>query len=326
MRVGVLLPCVGDPVARFAAAGLPELDIEVIEDYADHPIERQLEMIQGMDGVLTGLGTAVDAAFLEAAGPNLKVVSNYAVGHDNIDLDAAASRNVVVCNGPPPMTEPTADLAWMLLLAAIRRAREGLDLAVSGSWSGYHPQLLLGRRLVGETLLVVGAGRIGSAIARRSLGWGMKVLYVANSDKPELEQPPISARRVTLEEGLPQADAVMISVALTPETKGLIGSRELASMKTTAVLVNVSRGPVVREAELAAALQNGMIFAAGLDVYEQEPTIHPDLMSCERAFLMPHLGSATTEDRSDLTDIAVDNIVAVLCGKDPPFQVGNGHS
>ena len=321
MRVGVLLPCVGDPVARFEAAGLPDLEVVVIEDYADQPTDTQLELIRGMDGVLTGLGTPVDDGFLDAAGPNLKVVSNYAVGHDNIDLQAAAKRNIVVCNGPPPMTEPTADLAWMLLLAATRRAREGLELAASGAWKGYHPQLLLGRRLVGETLLVVGAGRIGSAIARRSLGWGMQVLYVANSDKPELEDPPLSARRVTLEEGLPLADAVMISVALTPETRGLIGTPELTAMKSTAVLVNVSRGPVVREEELAHALRKGTIFAAGLDVFEHEPTIHPELQNCERAFLMPHLGSATTEDRSDLTDIAVDNIVAVLRGEDPPFRV-----
>ncbi|MCH2161570.1 MAG: D-glycerate dehydrogenase, partial [Phycisphaerales bacterium] len=319
-------PCVGDPLARFNAAGLPDLSIELIEDFAQRPLEEQHRLVRGMDGVLTGLGTTVDAAFLDAAGPSLKVVSNYAVGYDNIDLQAAASRNVVVCNGPPPMTEPTADLAWMLLIGAARRAREGLDLALSGNWEGYHPHLLLGRRLVGRTLLVVGAGRIGSAIARRSLGWDMEVLYVARSDKPELEDAPLHARRVTLEEGLPLADAVMISVGLTPETRGLIGARELASMKSTAVLVNVSRGPVVREEELAAALRSGSVFAAGIDVYEQEPAIHPELLACERAFLMPHLGSATTEDRSDLTDIAVDNIVAVMRGKDPPFRIDCGHS
>ena len=321
MRAGVLLECAGDPVEMIEAAGLNDLQIEVITDFPERPREEQLQLIKGMDGIMTDLRVRVDDAFLDAAGPQLKVVSNYAVRYDNIDVEAANARNVVVCNGPPPMTEPTADVAWMLLLAASRRAREGLDLARSGTWKGYHPTLLLGNRLIGSTLLVVGAGRIGSAIARRSIGWNMEVLYVANSDKPELEADPIGATRVDLESGLARADVVVLSVALTPETRGMIDEHAFARMKSSAVLVNVSRGPVVDEEAMVRALESGEISAVGLDVYEQEPIIHSGLIDCDRAFIVPHIGSATVEDRTDLTRIAADNLTAILNGRDPLFRV-----
>jgi glyoxylate reductase len=325
MRVLVLLDCVGDPRPRFETAageaGLDGLRVEVIPNATELSRDDLASSVAGAEALVTPLTLKVDDRLLEAAGPALRVVANYAVGFDNIDVAACTRRNVTVCNGPPPMTEPTADLAWTLLLGAIRRVREGLSLATSGNWAGYDAGLLLGHRLIGGTLLVVGAGRIGSAVARRSLGWDMKVLYTARSTKPHLESDPIGATRTSLEEGLPLADAVVVTTALTPETRHLIDAAALAAMKRTAVLVNVSRGPVVDEAALAKALADGSIFAAGLDVYEHEPRIHADLVDLPNALLLPHIASATVEDRTDLTGICVENVVSVLAGREPRFSV-----
>ena len=327
MKVLVLLDCVGDPLPRFEAAaseaGLDELQVEIVPDAKDLSIEDLEARIVGASALITPLTLKVDDRLLDAAGSDLRVVANYAVGYDNIDVAACEQRGVTVCNGPPPMTEPTADLAWALLLGAIRRVREGIDLATGGEWQGYDAHLLLGHRLMGGTLLVVGAGRIGSAVARRSLGWDMKVLYTARSNKTGLESEPINAQRTTLKDGLPQADAVVVTTALTPETRHLIDETALAMMKRTAVLVNVSRGPVVDEAALVDALVDGSIFAAGLDVYENEPRIHPGLVNLPNALLLPHIASATVEDREDLTGICVENVVFALAGRPPRFRVSS---
>ena len=323
-RIIVLLDCVGDTTATFRdaieAAGV-DASLEIVADAKTLDAGTLRRTVEGASALVTPLTLRVDADLLDAAGSGLKVVANYAVGFDNIDLAACAARGVVVCNGPPPMTEPTADLAWALLLGAVRRVREGLDLARSGTWSGYDAQLLLGHRLVGGTLLVVGAGRIGAAVARRSLGWDMRVLYTARSPKPSLEAPPIGAVRTTLEDGLTEADAVVVTTALTPETRHLIDADALARMKRSAVLVNVSRGPVVDEQALARALADGTIFAAGLDVYEREPEIDPILAGLPNALVLPHLGSSTVEDRTDLTGICARNVTEVLAGRRPPFPV-----
>ncbi|MAD78226.1 MAG: D-glycerate dehydrogenase [Planctomycetaceae bacterium] len=327
MRIVVLLDCVGDARPRFetslARAGFEpdEVTIDIIPDGATRPKTDLHRLVSGASAVVTPLTLPVDQAFLDAAGPQLRVVANYAVGFDNIDRIACAEREVVVCNGPPPMTEPTADLAWALVLAAIRRLREGLDLARSGTWKGHEPRMLLGHRLVGRNLLVVGAGRIGSAVARRSIGWEMKVSYTARGPKPGIEAPPISAVRTTLEDGLPEADVIVVTTSLTDETRHLIDARAFELMKPTAVLVNVSRGPVVDETALTAALAEGRIFAAGLDVYEHEPRISRELRDLPNAMLLPHVASATVEDRTDLTDICVENVVAMLSGVVPPHSV-----
>ena len=251
----------------------------------------------------------------------LKVVANYAVGVDNIDLEACAARGVAVCNGPPPMVEPTADIAWALLLATARRLREGIRVAESGDWTGYDSQLLLGHRLHGGTLLVVGAGRIGAAVARRAIGWNMRVLYTARTPKPALEASPISATKVALEDGLPLADAVVLTISLDHSTRHLIDAAALALMKPSSVLVNVSRGPVVDEIALANALSEKRILGAGLDVYEHEPKIEPRLLDCPNVMVLPHIGSATVEDRLDLTRLSVENILAVLSGRKPPHEI-----
>lgn len=323
-RIVVLLDCVGDTPAIFQQAiedaGI-DASVEIVPDAGRRGDDEIARMVAGASALVTPLTLQVDADLLDAAGPTLKVVANYAVGFDNIDLAACRAREVTVCNGPPPMTEPTADLAWALLLGTLRRVREGVDLARSGAWAGYDAQLLLGHRLVGGTLLVVGAGRIGAAVARRSLGWDMRVLYTARTPKPDLESAPIHAERTTLGDGLPEADAVVVTTALTPETRHLIDAEALARMKPSAVLVNVSRGPVVDERALARALSAGTIFGAGLDVYEHEPAIDPMLVDLPNALILPHLGSSTVEDRTDLTGICAENVVAVLGGHAPRFPV-----
>ena len=321
MSIHILLECVGDPSSMLIRGGVPRSEIRVDPDAAGLPTSSLHESIRGARAVISPLTIRIDEAFLDAAGPGLGVVANYAVGVDNIDLEACRSRNVVVCNGPPPMIEPTADIAWFLLLGAARRTRAGIALAESGDWTGYAPGLLLGHRLVGGTILIVGAGRIGTAVARRAVGWEMEVLYTARSDKPALHEPPIGAARVALEEGLSRADAVVLTPSLNPSTHHLIDAQALERMKPDAVLVNVSRGPVVDEIALADALRNGRIFGAGLDVFEREPAIAPELRNAPNVLMLPHLGSATIEDRSDLTRLTVDNVLAVLAGRRPPFAV-----
>jgi lactate dehydrogenase-like 2-hydroxyacid dehydrogenase len=319
-RIVITRPVPGGPRARLAAAGLS--DVWVNPHDAALPRDRLLEAIRGTRAVIvTPADMKVDGAFFDAAGSDLAIVSAYAVGVDNIDLDEARRRGIVVGHTPHAVTEPTADVAWLLMLAAARRAREGLDLVRSGTWSGVRPLDPAGRRLLRKTLLIVGAGRIGHATARRAVGWEMEVLYVARSRHEEFEAAPIGARRVTLEAGLRAADFVSVHTPLTAETRHLIGAEELRLMKPTAVLVNTARGAVVDEAALADALAAGTIFAAGLDVFEREPAVHPKLVEQENAVLLPHWGSATDEDREWMTAIAVDNVIGVLCGGTPPHVI-----
>lgn len=314
MRIVITRPLPAQPVERFNAAGFGNIWINPV----DQRMERRelLEAVRDAHGVLvTPADMQVNTEFYDAAGPQLKIVSAYAVGVDNIDVAEAKQRGIVVGHTPHAVTEPTADMAWMLLLAAARRARQGLGIALGGEWTGVKPCDPLGQRIVGKTLLIVGAGRIGHATARRSIGWGMQVLYNARSRHPEFEQQPINGRSVELDDGLRQADFVSIHCPLTHETRHLIDARRLALMKSTAILVNTARGPVVDEPALAAALKAGTILAAGLDVYEREPEIHPDLLTMENVFLMPHWGSTTVEDRQWMTQLAVDNIINVLRGE-----------
>ncbi len=318
-RFVITRPLPGDPAAMLAGRGFD--DVWINPD--DRRLERSslLEVIRGARAAITTpADVAVDAEFFDAAGDQLAIVSNYAVGVDNVDLAEAKRRGIVVGHTPHAVTEPTADAAWLLLLAAARRAREGLALATSGTWKGVRPLDLPGRRVIGKTLLIVGAGRIGLGTARRAIGWEMTILYNARTQHPEFEASPINARRVELDAGLRDADFVSIHTPLTDQTRHLIDARRLALMKTSAVLVNTSRGPVVDEAALAAALRDGVIFAAGLDVFEHEPEIHPELIGLENAFLLPHWGSTTDEDRAWMTEIAVGNVVGCLKGADIPYE------
>jgi glyoxylate reductase len=318
-RIVLTRPLPGEPLDTFAAAGLPNVWV--------NPRDERLSRVDLLDAVrdasaviATPADVQINAEFFDVAGDQLVIVSNYAVGVDNIDLDEAGRRRITIGHTPHAVTEPTADAAWLLMLAACRRAREGLDLARSGRWKGVKPLDPAGKRMIGKTLLIVGAGRIGHAVARRATGWDLTILYNARSRHPEFEDPPILGRRVALEEGLAEADFVTVHTPLTEQTRHLINAQRLALMKPSAVLVNTSRGSVVDEAALAEALARKTIFAAGLDVFENEPAIHPDLIGLDNVFLLPHWGSTTDEDRAWMTEMAVNNVIAALKGEPVPNE------
>ena len=256
-----------------------------------------------------------------ASAPNLKVISGFGVGYDYVDVPEATRRGILVCNTPGTLTETTADQTWALLLAAARHVAQGDRYVRSGQWTKYEPALLLGSDVHGATLGIIGLGAIGTAVARRASGFGMKVLYTGRSRKPEAEAATGAAFR-SLHDLLAESDFVSVNCALTPETRGLIGARELALMKPGAILVNTARGAVVDQRALAAALQSGRPAAAGIDVYEQEPLPAGDpLLACENAVLVPHLGSATHATRARMAQVAAENIVAALQGRRPAHLV-----
>lgn len=248
--------------------------------------------------------------------PQLRVVANYAVGVNNIDLAAAAEAGVVVTNTPDVLTEATADLAWALILAVSRRLLEGDHMVREGRFGGWKPDLLLGLGLQGKTLGVVGLGRIGTAVARRGVAFGMRV--VAHTRPLPTGPLEIPCELVgELDDLLPRADVLTLHCPLTPETRGLLDARRLTLLPRGAILVNTSRGEVVDEGALVAALEAGRLGGAGLDVYEREPAVHPGLVGRDDVVLLPHLGSATREARSAMADLAVDNVLAVLAGHPP---------
>ncbi len=246
-------------------------DADVWEDELPPPRAELLRRIAGCDGVLALLTDKVDDEFLDAAGPQLKVVSNYAVGFDNIDVAACARRGVAVGNTPGVLTDTTADLAWTLLMAAARRIAEGDRYVRDGNWKTWGPMLLLGPDVHGATLGIVGFGRIGQAVARRAQGFGMEVLYHDVNRLPDEVTGPLGATYLPLEELLGRSDFVSLHVNLSPETRGLINATTLGQMKPSAILVNTSRGPVVDQPALAEALRDGVIAAAALDVTDPEP-------------------------------------------------------
>ncbi|CAA9454687.1 MAG: Glyoxylate reductase / Glyoxylate reductase / Hydroxypyruvate reductase [uncultured Rubrobacteraceae bacterium] len=306
---------------------IPEAGLQPLQGYdltvlSEAPPERDelLEAARGASGVLSNVTEKIDAEFMDAAGSGLKIVANMAVGYDNVDVEAAKERGIVVTNTPGVLDETTADTAFMLLLAAARRLGESERTLRAGEWEWWGPKLFVGVDVWGKRLGIVGMGRIGQAVARRGKGFGMEILYHNRSRKEDAERE-LDARYMGLEELLQTADFVSIHTPLTDETQHLIGADELGKMKPTAVLVNTSRGPVVDEAALADALVNGRIFAAGLDVYEEEPKVHPKLLERENAVLAPHIGSGSQETRDRMAVLAAENIVALLSGKEPKTPV-----
>src|ERR687889_1173770 len=255
-----------------------------------------LEAVRGAAGILPTVTEKMDAEVMDAAGDGLKVIANMAVGYDNVDLDAAGERNVVVTNTPEVLNETTADTAFMLLLAAARRLGEAERLLRSGGWDAWGPMQLTGPDVWGKKLGIVGFGRIGQALARRARGFDMEVLYSARSRREEAEGE-LDARYLELDELLEECDFLSLNTPLTEETTHLIGAQQLEKMKSEAVLINTSRGLVVDEAALAEALAERRIFAAGLDVFENEPEVHPKLLKLENVVLAPHIGSASIETR-----------------------------
>lgn len=249
--------------------------------------------------------------------PALEVVANYGVGYDNLDLAALRTRGVVSTNTPDVLTDATADLAMALLLATARRLREGLDLARGGAWTGWHPTQLLGAGLNGKTLGLLGAGRIGRAVARRARAFGMEILYWDRSRSSALEEELGARRAEDLAGLLGAADVVSVHLPLTPETRRLLDADALALLRPGAILVNTARGAIVDEEALAAALRAGRVAAAGLDVFAEEPAIPAALRDLPNCFVLPHLGSATREARGAMWELAAANVRAVLAGAEP---------
>ena len=313
---------------------IPDPALELLREQADvwvSPHERPLhedellDAARGADAALTLLHDRVDAAFFDAAGEQLRVVANVAVGYDNIDVEEAARRGVVITNTPGVLTDATADLAMALMLAVIRRVPEGDRLIRAGRKWDWDMFFMLGASLQGKTLGVVGLGKIGAATARRARGFGMEIAYTQrNRADAALEGELGGARYMELDELLAQSDVVTLHVPLTAQTRHLISAEKLALMRDTAYLVNTARGPVVDEAALAHALSEGQIAGAGLDVFENEPEVHPDLLELDNVVLLPHLGSATIETRTAMGELAARNVVSVLTGKPPITPVNLG--
>jgi glyoxylate reductase len=302
---------------------LPEPALEALRaaghDVWVSPADRALETgelhdaVRGAEAVVTMLHDRVDDAFLDAAGAQLRVVANVAVGYDNVDVPACAARGVTVTNTPGVLTDATADLAIALMLAVTRRLGEGERLIRSGEPWAWAIDFMLGRGLRGRTLGIVGYGAIGQAVATRARAFGMEVIYTRRS-----------GGGVPLEELFERAHVVSLHVPLSAATRHLIDAGALRRMRADAYLVNTARGPVVDEAALAKALRDGVIAGAALDVFEHEPAVHPALLGLENVVLVPHLGSATEETRTAMAELAAANVVAVLAGRPAPTAVGAG--
>ncbi len=294
-------------------------ELDVWTDELPPPRDELLRGASRADALIALLTDRIDAELMDSA-PGLRVVANYAVGYDNVDLEAATARGITVTNTPDVLTETTADLAWALMLAAARRIPEGIEYVRRGRWRTWGPELLLGVDVWGRTLGLVGLGRIGAAVGRRARGFGMRVLYCTRSERPEADD--LGWERRDLDSLLSEADFVSLHTPLTPETHHLINARSLALMKSTAVLVNTSRGPVVDTDALCEALREGRIAAAGLDVTDPEP-LPPDhpLLALPSCVVLPHVGSASHATRELMSRMAAENVLAVLEGRPAPNAV-----
>jgi glyoxylate reductase len=293
-------------------------DVDLWEDDQAMPREELLRRIAGKAGAITLLTDRVDGELLDAAGPGLAIVANYAVGFDNVDVEECSRRGVLASNTPEVLTETTADTAWALMMAAARRVPEGDRFLRSRRPWIWGPEMMLGQDVHGKVLGIVGFGRIGQAVARRGMGFGMRTIYFDVVRPPAEVERQVGAEYRELNDLLSEADFISVHVALTPETRHLFGTDQFRTMKPTAVLVNTSRGPVIDEAALAEALGAGEVFSAGLDVFENEPEVTEELLELDNAVVIPHLGSATVETRDAMGFLAVENLVNALEGRRPP--------
>ncbi len=291
---------------------------EVWPERGPPPRDVLLDKVKGVGGILSMLSDKIDAEVMDAAGPDLKVISNYAVGIDNIDVAEASSRGIVVGNTPGVLTETTADVAWALILGGARRVGEAHDYIRKGKWIQWEPMELLGLDVFDKTLGVIGMGAIGQATARRAKGFNMKVIYYDHKSRPELGESS-GAEMVSFEEVLTQSDFLSLNCPLTDVTRGLIGAKELAMMKDTAILVNTARGPVVDSGALYKALKEGTIAYAALDVTDPEPiNMDNPLLELDNCLMIPHIGSASVATRTKMSMMAATNLLEGLKGNVPP--------
>ncbi len=305
-----------DAVMR-ALGNICEYDVNPEERLATH--EELVNAVKNYAAIITMLNDQIDAELIAQAGPDLKLIANYGVGFNNIDVKAANEKGIYVTNTPDVLTDATADTAFTLMFACARRVIEGNNIVRTGSFA-WAPQYMLGYDVTGRTVGIIGAGRIGANFGiKAARGFNMKVLYYSRRESLQLES--VGARRVGLEELLERSDFVSLYVPLTPETHHLIGANELAKMKPDAILINTSRGPVVDEKALADALAKKVIAGAGLDVYEHEPDVEPALKTLQNVVLLPHIGTATFGTRKEMGFMVIRNIEAVFAGKEPPQMV-----
>ncbi|HQX67409.1 MAG TPA: D-glycerate dehydrogenase [Ottowia sp.] len=313
-------PVTTRPAVLVARAIFPDIigqlsrhfDVEANPDDALWPREELVRRLQGKQGVFTTGSERIDAALL-AQCPGLRICANMAVGYNNFDLPAMTAAGVLATNAPGVLTETTADMGFALLMAAARRVTEGEHFLRAGRWDRWAYDMLIGQDVHGSTLGIIGMGRIGQAIARRgALGFGMRVIYHNRSRLPEADEAAVGARYVSKQELLRTADHVMLVVPYSAESHHTIGAAELALMKPSATLTNIARGGIVDDAALAAALREGRLAAAGLDVFEGEPRVHPELLACRNVVLTPHIGSATVPTRRAMARLAADNLIGYL--------------
>ncbi len=300
---------------------LEEADLEVDVFPRNRPPSKR-EIIDGVkdaDALISLLVDKIDREVIDSA-PNLKVIGNYAVGYNNIDVEYAKQRGIVVTNTPGVLTDATADLAFSLLLAAARRVVEGDRFMRDGKFNGWAPMLMLGKNVWGATIGIIGAGRIGQAVGRRAIGFNMRILYYSRQRKIEFEKET-GAKYVPLDTLLRESDFITLHVPLTKETHHLIGKREFELMKDGSILINTARGEVVDEKYLIEALKSGKLFAAGLDVYYGEPHVNPELFKLPNVVLTPHIGSATENTRRKMAEMVCSDVVRVLRGEEPEHRV-----
>ena len=313
----------------FLTRELPAESMRMLSENAEltcNPHDRYLnkqeiiEGIQGVDGLLCLLTDTIDAEILDA-NKNLKVVANFAVGFNNIDVSAATERKILVTNTPGVLTETTADMAWALLMASARRVAEGDRFVRTRQWQGWGPLQFMGTEVTGATLGLIGMGRIAQAVAQRAAGFNMPVTYWNRTRLSFADEQRLDVQYREFDEVLQTADFLSIHVALCEETRHLIGASELAKMKPNSIIINTARGAVIDEAAMVRALQNGQIAGAGLDVYENEPLLEPPLYEMDNVVIAPHLGSATLATRTKMGNMAVENCLAACTGKTPPNLV-----
>lgn len=292
------------------------VDLDVFSE--DRPITKEelIHRVKGKEGLYCLLSDRIDRDVIDAAGSQLKVISNYAVGFNNIDVEYATEKGIRVTNTPGALREATADLTWALLMSAARRIPESDGFVREGRFVGWGPMLMLGYDVYGKTIGIVGMGDIGAAVARRAKGFNMRILYHSRSRKVEVERE-LGAEKVDFEDLLGQSDFISLHVPLTPETRHMIGGREMALMKRSAILINLARGEVVDERALFLALKEKRIAAAGLDVFENEPMLTPGLADLDNVVLTPHTGSATFESRDTMAVMAANDLLLGLEGKRP---------